>query len=195
MGIHSRKSRSLLKMSAIGKVAPSLMLLMCLVHSSYSFWANEWDGPLNFECKRGKAIQTIFSVHNNHKEDRRWHYGCSPDSKGVITDTCAWTRGHVNDWDDPLLYVCPGNGVITGFQSHHRNSKEDRIWKIKCCQLKAGINILLKNCNWEPYANDWDKQMYFRIEGRSAITGAFSVHDNHKEDRRWRFKVCEAESA
>jgi len=175
-------------MSPIGKVAPSLMLLMCLVHSSYSFWANEWDGPLNFECKRGEAIQNIFSIHDNGREDRLWNYRCT--ASPVITSTCAWTSGHVNYWDEPLLYACPGNGVITGFQSHHSNGREDRIWKIKCCQLSA--NILVRNCYWSGWANYWDRPMNFQITGRRAITGAFSVHSNHREDRMWRFRVCSA---
>jgi len=183
-------------MSAVGKVAPSLMLLMCLVHSSYSFWANEWDRPLHFTCPKGQILQKIYSEHSNSKEDRRWNYGCN--SSPVLTDTCDWTNGHVNQWDQPMLFECPKNGVVTGFSSHHSNSKEDRIWKIRCCQLK--VKILAENCEefgkkWRDYANYWDHPMNFQISGRRGITGVFSVHSNYHEDRRWRFKVCSGSSA
>ena len=117
-------------MSAIGKVFVSLALLMCLVHSSCSY-VNNWDQPIRFQCNNGGHIARIDSIHDNGKEDRRWDYRCNYNLD--ISNDCSWS-GHVNSLDDPMLFECSGDGVISGFRSDHDNGKEDRRWQIRCCQ-------------------------------------------------------------
>jgi len=37
------------------------------------------------------------------------------------------------------------------------------------------------------FQNDWDQEFTFECPDNKAITGMYSVHDNNKEDRRWKF--------
>merc|ERR1712098_143975 len=40
------------------------------------------------------------------------------------------------------------------------------------------------------YVNNWDGAMDTRLSNIWAFTGAFSFHDNGREDRRWKFLYC-----
>merc|ERR1719244_2283878 len=91
---------------------------------SLSEWANRWDGPLLFECPENEYITRMYSVHDNHREDRRWKYGCR--SLGT-SKSCRWT-GYINEMDEDMTYN--GLGFISGFESYHSNKYEDRRWKV-----------------------------------------------------------------
>ena len=68
------------------------------------------------------------SVHENEHEDRRWSFECAPLANGY--SECSWT-GYVNDWDDPMNFVCPGTGgVVSGMESEHNNHHEDRMYGV-----------------------------------------------------------------
>ncbi|BFZ22658.1 hypothetical protein BsWGS_25697 [Bradybaena similaris] len=40
----------------------------------YTWWVNDWDGPMNFNVPWGMAIKGVYSEHDNSKEDRRWQF-------------------------------------------------------------------------------------------------------------------------
>ena len=37
----------------------------------WSYWTNDWDRPVDFQCPYGGVITGVHSVHDNEKEDRR----------------------------------------------------------------------------------------------------------------------------
>jgi len=155
-------------------------------------WKNDWDKSLNFECPSGQYISNMKSTHSNSKEDRRWDFACKP---GFVGDQCYWMNdnNYINDYDKEIRDYCNENGkdgVIVGFNSVHNNKKEDRRWKIKCCQMSAGTQEK-KNCAWTSYINDWDKYMNYNVPLGKAIHGIQSFHNNKKEDRRWQLYLCE----
>ena len=39
-------------------------------------YQNGWDQPLQVECSDGFGIYSAESVHDNHREDRRWQFDC-----------------------------------------------------------------------------------------------------------------------
>ena len=43
--------------------------------SSRETWKNGWDGRLDFSCPSKQHISWVQSIHDNHREDRRWDYG------------------------------------------------------------------------------------------------------------------------
>jgi len=61
-------------------------------------------------------------------------------------------------------------------------------WAGKDCQ--ARIDAAPTDCRMSGYANNWDATMDFRLGSGWAVAGAFSFHDNGREDRRWKFMYC-----
>ena len=158
----------------------SLLLSVCLAAG----WQNAWDRHHFGSCENGQYMRRLRSIHDNGKEDRLWQVYCGKTSTNVAaTQSCLWT-GFVNDWDRPLVFQCPGNRLISGMMSYHDNKKEDRRFRFRCCAVPGRSP---NNCAWTGYVNDWDRPMDFRVPSDKVIAGAFSVHNNHKEDRRWKF--------
>jgi len=155
-------------------------------------WHNWWDGNLRFECPNDQYISRIRSEHDNYREDRRFHYYCEeqPHLSGVISTTCGWTTGYINDFDDPMFYTCNtvgGAAYVTGFESYHNNRMEDRRWNVKCC---SGSGTCFTQCRVTGYINDWDRPMDYTVPDGYVITTVKSEHDNRKEDRRWQLQIC-----
>ena len=163
-------------------VLSSVLLQVCLAG-----WQNSWDRPHFKPCDNGNYIRRIKSTHNNDKEDRLWEVFCGRVSNLAADQSCSWT-GEVNNWDDFLLFNCPNNGLISGVWSHHDNNREDRRFRFRCCGVSGRKP---SNCGWTGYVNDWDSFMDYSAPGNKVITGAFSYHDNKREDRRWRFMICD----
>merc|ERR1712025_900323 len=99
----------------------------------------------------------------------------------AATVSCYWT-GFLNNWEEPLLFNCPNDRVITGMQSYHNNGKEDRRFRVRCCGVSGKKAY---NCQWSSYANNWEQAMDYSVPDTKVMTGVFSYHDNIKEDRRW----------
>jgi len=85
-------------------------------------WNNDWDGQLNFVCPSSQSISSFYSIHNNKKEDRLFDIKCS-NSPVPSSGNCIWT-GYLNDWDQPVRYTCPNNGMVVGMFSVHHNHHE-----------------------------------------------------------------------
>lgn len=168
------------------------VLSFSLFFAGGSAWFNAWDGVLNFVCpvRNGKhgSISRMQSVHDNGREDRLWNLECRYDIP--TTGSCSWS-GFVNGYDGLMNYGCPSNGYMAGAWSQHSNHHEDRIWRFLCCPLPLGRS----NCRWSCYLNEWDGYMNHYVESGKIIHAAYSHHDNHREDRRWKVLECTANSA
>lgn len=97
-------------------------------------FVNDWDQPARFECPREGFIAGIESEHHNYVEDRRFKYKCC-EAKGTVTHSCFLTDWE-NDWEELLNYTVPVGKVMKGMHSEHDNSKEDRRFKFKICDLE-----------------------------------------------------------
>ena len=73
--------------------------------------------------------------------------------------------------------------------SEHDNYYEDRRYRIGCIQVSIPP-YELEDCVWTDYVNDWDEEVDYECPTNKVMTGMASVHDNHKEDRRWKFRCC-----
>lgn len=147
------------------------------------YWANNWDGHLKFECPSGQGIRHMSGYHDNHREDRLFHFECQP--VNFESSTCGWS-GYVNGFDDNIDHRCNGNdlGVLVGLESYHSNREEDRRWNFKCCSVGS------LDCEWTGYINGWDGWMGYTIPKGWRIAGSQSHHSNRREDRRWRLRIC-----
>ena len=142
-----------------------------------------FDATWTKSCGYGEYIYNARSVHSNYHEDRSWSFYCKYSSK--ISSSCSWTD-YVNWFDEEILYQCP-NGVITGVHSYHSNYHEDRRFRFRCCTT---VKNCANACLWTGYVNGWDAYMNYYVPNGYFLAGVNSVHDNRKEDRRWRFLIC-----
>ena len=152
--------------------------------ASVSSWQTGWDQGWTSTCPAGYHLYRAQSQHDNGREDRVWNFWCQK-TGAVSTAGCSWT-GYLNGWDAPLHYICPSGKIITGLGSYHDNHREDRRWKVRCCNQATPLHA----CAWTGYINDWDGWMDHKIAVNQVITGIYSVHDNGREDRRYKFYVC-----
>lgn len=89
----------------------------------YTWYDASWERG----CGGNTAISKAVSNHDNGREDRRWQFRCTPLPSNYILASCAWTGSYVNEWDAPMNYECPGNGVIRTIKSYHDNGMNDFI--------------------------------------------------------------------
>ena len=167
-------------------IAVTLAISLDLIKAEDDF-DNEFDQELDFECPLGQFISSVYSVHSNGAEDRRWKLGCRAPRYGAISTTCAWTEDYVNTWDEPISFMCPAHYGIAGIHSVHDNGAEDRRMKFKCCKP---VNYKTSGCELSPYLNEWDAELDYSVPGGKILAGWFSVHDNSKEDRRHKMLTC-----
>jgi len=160
-----------------------------------SGYENSWDGKLDFWAGRygtysvsNKMITGFYSHHDNNREDRRWRFytGSASEVKCKVSGTKNWA----NDWDGRLKFECRKNEALYGVYSEHDNGTEDRRWKFKCCNV--GSFATMRYGGWTSYRNNWDSQLNYRCsKSNEVIVGVQSYHDNHREDRRWKFRCAE----
>ena len=137
---------------------------------------NEWDGRLYRVCEDDYGMYHVESRHDNHREDRIWAWQC----RRVFQNrpqTCSWTS-YVNEFDQPILFMCGRNEYLRGVESYHSNPHEDRRWRFYCCHSNGYVT---KSCEISGYVNDWDHPMHFQARQGQIITGAFSYHNNGRE--------------
>ncbi|KAH9492207.1 hypothetical protein Btru_026558 [Bulinus truncatus] len=152
----------------------------CVVSAGY---INDWDQPFNFRCPDGQVISYISSVHDNRREDRRWEFLC----RTVASTYSCTDSGYVNNFDEPLVFTCPGDKVMIGVHGYHSNRHEDRRFGFHCCDL---LNRRPRDCYTTDYVNNWDGKLTLAVPEGRVVKGAFSTHNNRREDRRWRYQIC-----
>ncbi|CAH3023771.1 unnamed protein product, partial [Porites evermanni] len=74
---------------------------------------------------------------------------------------------------------------ISRIQSLHRDCIEDRIWSFSCRS-----NAAAQRCAWTPTLNTYDDVLDYNCPHDGFITGIYSWHHNHYEDRRFQFRCC-----
>lgn len=161
--------------------------------SSLSKYINQMDGTLEYKAssngKRG-AISGIYSIHDSHFEDRRFKFKTSvPESGGDLI--LEQKSGNVNAYDQKSRIVCPKDMALTYIRSTHDSHHEDRSWSYKCGKFDGWQ---VEQCYWTDYINEYDKELEFQCptigNPNMVFAGLISVHDNHREDRVFKFKCC-----
>ena len=107
----------------------------------------------------------------------------------IFTEETAQAQWQ-NEWDKPLNVRCNNNQAFYQVKSYHDNRREDRRWEWKCRTVLRDTKF--KNCKLTDWQNDYDKPLMFQCATNKVLTGVFSVHDNKREDRRWKFQCCDA---
>jgi len=105
----------------------------CLPNEAGPF-VNDFDKEFKFKCSENEAINSVYSVHDNGKEDRRFAFSCCRLSDHVILRTLYWTAW-VNNYDEVFDFQCGQGNVLTGVHSKHSDGQEDRIFSFQCSRL------------------------------------------------------------
>ena len=74
----------------------------------------------------GSSLYHWKSMHRDCKYDRIHHFKCIYGFCLVSSCSCAWSTHYENDYDQPLRFTCPHNGVITGVVSEYSETHHDR---------------------------------------------------------------------
>merc|ERR1712055_140585 len=194
MGVHSQLvPTSVHRESGQAVKMWSLCILLLIVSQTLGAWLGEngWDGTFSKYCPSNQVIVAIKSHHNNKHEDRKWNFYCDRDDTAAnhIRLGSASLSGYVNNFDGGINYNCPSGRVMTGFYSYHANKQEDRRWRVRCSYLSGKR---LTGCQWTGNMNGYDGGMSYCLadNGHMAFVGFQSNHNNHHEDRIWKFKYC-----
>lgn len=140
-------------------------------------WQNYWDRLLNVQCGNNQAFYRVKSCYSTQHRDRRWEWNCRNILQNTKFSGCQWT-GWQNYYDEPLLFQCPTNKVLTGVKSVHDNRREDRRWAFQCCGAKG---YYTRNCYLTDWINNWRSQIDRTVPSPQVFTGAYSYHENSKE--------------
>ena len=163
----------------LGHLSLYILVVICSVLTrGLAAYQNDWDHVLKVMCNRyqGEALYSVQSRHSNRKEDRRWMWQCKKIVSGAMS-SCYWT-GYQTNYDEPFLFHCPANYVLSGVNSVHSNKREDRRWNFYCC-IASGY--CTKQWYWSNYINNWDGYINCRAPHPRVFTGAYSHHSNKRE--------------
>ena len=138
------------------------------------YYQNDYDQPLYKRCDSGNGMYAVRSVHDNHREDRRWEWLCR-NVAYYAQQSCYWSRD-VNDFDQPISFLCAHNYYLAGVDSYHDNHHEDRRWSFLCCNSPGHYSGY---CYIPGYQNSWDGYMDFRAQRNRE---PMKVSGNHRED-------------
>jgi len=162
-----------------------------VIARDFTGYLNNNDGVLDFTCANDEVLVGVYSIHDNHREDRIWKARCAQLTKiGDFIITSTWT-GEKNWWDKKLVMDGGVNGMITGLSSIHNNHSEDRRWKFFS---GSAPGLGCSEQRWSGWINAWDKSLYYVCPSNQVLHGIQSYHDNHREDRRWKFQCCRVSS-
>ena len=75
-----------------GQLLAVLCLLSSLMAARGASWDNDFDQSFTFTCPMGQGINHMESYHDNHREDRRFHFSCVSLPGASSGVHCSWTR-------------------------------------------------------------------------------------------------------
>eukprot|EP01084_Bolivina_argentea_P004715 8935_1 len=172
------------------EIVKVIVSMSCEADNAYR---NDWDGSMNNVFKDWYFLNGQYSYHDSHKEDRlfKWRW-CKVDANGVsYTDQKRLSQtSYDEEWTRSCNDLNGGHAAMIGIEnSQHDNHKEDRIWTFKCGELDT-TKYELSNCAYTAVLNSHDGELYYNCPNNGAIRSIWSQHDNHKEDRIWKFECC-----
>ena len=90
-------------------------------YSVWTFYVNDFDGNMTFECPNGNVVTGIGSYYSSHHEDRRYKFRCSY-LHNLTRSSCSWTK--YTDLRARWVKIKPLFEVLTGVKSYHDNGTQ-----------------------------------------------------------------------
>merc|ERR1712179_630771 len=151
---------------------------------------NEYDGFQWCKCRPGQKVSSIYSHHDNRREDRQWTLKCK-DIPRFSTERPIITTDE-NRYDGDVFWSgWISNSFLVGMTSFHSSRHEDR--QFRFMTLRSDL-WKVKSCGKWFTANRFDEDLHISTEDDEVIVGLSSSHDNRREDRMWRVYLCKLES-
>ena len=152
-----------------------------------------YDGEWTRECPGNEFMTKIKSWHSNYREDRIFDFSCHEFDGFQKGHICEWSNdgGWYNGWDKTFEFQCKENMILTAIKSVHSNKYEDRLFSFKCCHIMKTSHI--KASPWTKYVNSFRNKFFnhAKVDGKdAALCGVSSHHNNHYEDRQFKFNYC-----
>ncbi|XP_067043822.1 millepora cytotoxin-1-like [Acropora muricata] len=148
-------------------------------------WVNDWRQDFNFKCPNsGGSISVWQSKYKNCLRDRVYYFECKKGPFPYQNKDCS-TLHYTNDYNKPLNFKCPHNGVIAGVASTYSASTRDRRFAFQCCLIPGHI---AHTCKYETPLNTWHAPLRYVVPNGFYMMGAFSEYS--KQDRKWQFEIC-----
>ena len=89
--------------------------------SKWTFYVNDFDGAMTFECQDGNIVTGIGAYHSNGHEARRYKFRCTF-LRCKRRRSCRWTA--YTNWDARWEKKTPRGYYLTGVRSYHNNRYE-----------------------------------------------------------------------
>eukprot|EP00091_Calanus_sinicus_P006429 TRINITY_DN1706_c0_g1_i9.p1 TRINITY_DN1706_c0_g1~~TRINITY_DN1706_c0_g1_i9.p1 ORF type:complete len:383 (-),score=99.20 TRINITY_DN1706_c0_g1_i9:38-1138(-) len=94
-----------------------------------------------------------------------------------------------NNWDGHQWCLCKPGERVASIHSEHSNHNEDRKWTLTCGAVQPEFIVENENSWYEVTSpNGWDGELWWQgTPENKFLVGMTSEHDNHHEDRQFRF--------
>lgn len=164
----------------------TLLAALVMVSRAANTWMTSFHTYFQLACPDGQVIRHLESIHDNGQEDRVWNMTCAATPRWVDLIECEWS-GYQNNYDEALIFQCPNDDIITGIESVHDNSRQDRMWSFQCCNPQ---DYVTHACLYTPFINTYDNVLSYRVPNDYVLRGVESLEDEDKKDRIFKFDIC-----
>ncbi|XP_065928481.1 hemagglutinin/amebocyte aggregation factor-like [Magallana gigas] len=126
-----------------------------------------------------------YAITYNHCRSRGSNSGRSGDKQVH----CPLRYLDKNNWNQPLNFQSSSERpAIYQVVSTLHNFYEDRRFDFNCRQVPSVSGSI--NCKWSGYVNEYDANVLHTCSNGGYLNGVHSIHNNKKEDRRYKFRCC-----
>jgi len=101
-----------------------------------------------------------------------------------------------NDWDKQQWCLCGRGEKVSKIYSIHDNKKEDRQWTLTCSVIEPEFKVP-ESSDWYEVTeeNEYDEPIAWNGKPDGYfLVGMTSVHDNKKEDRKYKFFIVRSDN-
>ncbi|EGD74611.1 hypothetical protein PTSG_05975 [Salpingoeca rosetta] len=97
-----------------------------------------YDQAITYSCGTDLFLNRLQSQHSNNYEDRIFAFGCAS-APGAKLFGCTYT-GYLNGMDGLLNFNAASNQVLAGLSSYHDSGPEDRVWRVRYCEVGCDLD-------------------------------------------------------
>jgi len=137
--------------------------------------------------RRAKAAEK-YGKERSHKAERANKHRLAVERSNKARAQVTWHAwgGYLNNMDRPINWAANGHTFISGLRSFHNNHYEDRQFS----PLLTNVRSTQARKHWSGWVNNMDAYFAYSCPTNYVMSGFISYHNNHYEDRRWRFQCA-----
>ncbi|XP_061171808.1 uncharacterized protein LOC133181295 [Saccostrea echinata] len=180
---------------------------MCVYNCKYTGWTNRYDRPATYSVPTGYVMRGWISIHDNYTEDRLFEYDICE-----ISETCDGFPTTSSTSSSSTITTTTRHSEpvhATSFSSYNPtlpfslNTEETTTKHAVIFLLILSLRSCFSDWTWvndydqrfrfecpRDYVNEMDMPLIFQCHDGGVISGIESFHDNHYEDRKYKFKCC-----